>query len=92
MMTPPGLVYAFAALAVVLLLIVLAGRLARVSGLTKRVAGNRLRVEESLAIDSRRRLLLVRCDDREVLLLTGSPDVVIGWLPEPARVNQGAVQ
>ena len=89
MMTPIGLFYAFAALAVVLLLVVLAGRFARATGLAKRIAGNRLRVEESLALDSRRRLLLVRCDDREVLILTGLQDVVVGWLPEASAVGRG---
>ncbi|MDO9709348.1 flagellar biosynthetic protein FliO [Paracraurococcus lichenis] len=45
-------------------------------------AGRRLAVEEALALDARRRLLLVRCDGREVLLLTGgAQDAVIGWLP-----------
>ncbi|MBK1661981.1 hypothetical protein CKO45_27700 [Paracraurococcus ruber] len=44
--------------------------------------GRRLAVAEALALDPRRRLLLVRCDDRELLLLTGGgQDAVIGWLP-----------
>ncbi len=34
------------------------------------------------AIDPRRRLVLARCDGREVLLLVGGPtDTVVGWLP-----------
>ncbi|RAI57314.1 hypothetical protein DOO78_19710 [Roseicella frigidaeris] len=46
--------------------------------------GHRLALAESLALDPRRRLLLVRCDGRELLLLTGgSQDAVIGWLPGP---------
>lgn len=42
----------------------------------------RLAVTHSLALDARRRLLLIRCDGRELLLLTGAPggDVVVGWL------------
>jgi flagellar protein FliO/FliZ len=36
-----------------------------------------------LALDSGRRLHLVRCEGRDVLLLTGGPqDVVVGWLPD----------
>jgi flagellar protein FliO/FliZ len=33
-------------------------------------------------LDGRRRLVLVSCDGRTLLLLTGGPqDVVLGWLP-----------
>lgn len=50
--------------------------------------GGRLMAVQSLALDSRRRLHLVACDGRQVLLLTGgAQDVVVGWLPaagEPA--------
>jgi flagellar protein FliO/FliZ len=45
-------------------------------------AGRRLAVTEVLAIDPRRRLLLIRCDGREALLLTGGQDDrLLGWLP-----------
>jgi flagellar protein FliO/FliZ len=45
----------------------------------------RLVLEESLALDPRRRLLLLRCDGRFVLLLTGpGGDSLVGWLPESA--------
>jgi flagellar protein FliO/FliZ len=44
--------------------------------------GRRMAVQEVLALDARRRLLLLRCDGREVLLLTGgNQDALIGWLP-----------
>jgi len=44
----------------------------------------RLAVADALALDPRRRLLLVRADDRHVLLLVGgAQDVVVGWLPSP---------
>ena len=44
--------------------------------------GRRLAVIEAAAIDPRRRLVLARCDGREVLLLLGGPtDTVVGWLP-----------
>lgn len=66
----------------VLALILLAGRLARRAGLAPRLGDGRLRLEESLALDTRRRLLLVRCDGRGLLLLTGgAKDEVVGWLP-----------
>lgn len=71
------------ALAVVLLLLWLVARGLRAGGLTLR-AGRRLAVQEVLALDTRRRLLLLRCDGREVLVLTGGgQDAVLGWLPAP---------
>lgn len=52
-------------------------------GLPARLArpGRRLALEESLALDPRRRLHLVRCDGRSLLLLTGGAggDAVVGW-------------
>lgn len=42
-------------------------------------ARRRLKVTESLMLDPRRRLLLVRCDDREhLLLLSPAGDCVVG--------------
>ena len=39
---------------------------------------NRLEVEQACAIDGKRRLVLVRCDEQRVLLLTGGPaDLVV---------------
>lgn len=80
------------ALPAVLALIWLAGRLARAAGLgaVRRAgrsgagAGRALALEEVLALDQRRRLLLVRCETGRVLLLTGGTDLVVGWLP-PAK-------
>ncbi len=73
------------ALAAVLGLIWLAGRLARAGGMGMRrptgAKGRVLALEESLALDPRRRLLLVRCEGRRILLMTGGTDLVIGWLP-----------
>jgi len=52
-------------------------------------AGSRtgpLRLEQALALDARRRLLLVHCGERRVLLLTGgAQDVVVGWLDPPTE-------
>ena len=40
-----------------------------------------LRLEAALPLDARRRLLLLRCGRRQVLLLTGGgQDIVVGWL------------
>jgi len=79
------LLTAIAALGAVLALIWLASRAARWGGLTQRPTGaRRLTVQDTLPLDTGRRLTLVRCDQREVLLLTGgSHDLVLGWLPPP---------
>ena len=76
-----------AALGAVLALIWLAQRAARASGFSRAPASGALSVQSVLALDSRRRLLIVACHDRRVLLLTGgAQDVVVGWLdPETAR-------
>jgi flagellar protein FliO/FliZ len=54
-------------------------------GMVKPVAGRRLAVVESLALDARHRLVLVRRDDREHLILLGAGETVveggIGSLP-----------
>jgi flagellar protein FliO/FliZ len=45
-------------------------------------AGRRLHLSESIALDSRRRLHLIRCDERCLLIETGGPqDLLVGWLP-----------
>ena len=73
------LVSAIAALGAVLALVLLAGRVAR---LTRSPAGRRLALLETLALDRSRRLSIVRCDGRELLLMTGGgSDTVVGWLP-----------
>jgi flagellar protein FliO/FliZ len=44
-----------------------------------------LALEQVLALDARRRLVLVRCGTRQVVLLTGgAQDMVVGWLDAPA--------
>ena len=44
----------------------------------------RLAVQEVLPLDPKRRLVLVRCDGRDLLLLTGGAgDMSLGWLPAP---------
>jgi flagellar protein FliO/FliZ len=73
---------AFAALVAVLALIWLAGRVARFGGMARCPAsGGVLAVQDVLALDARRRLHLIKCNDRRVLLLTGgAQDIVVGWL------------
>jgi flagellar protein FliO/FliZ len=79
-----GLMQAAAALGAVLLLIWGGARALRASPLAAGGPrpGRRLRIEEALALDPRRRVLLLRCDGRECLVLTGGgQDVMLGWLP-----------
>jgi flagellar protein FliO/FliZ len=73
------------ALLLVLVLVALAARLVRIGACGLRpVAGKLLTVQESVALDGRRRLHLVQCGQRQVLLLTGgTQDVVVGWIPGP---------
>jgi flagellar protein FliO/FliZ len=69
-----------AALIAVLAALALLARVARATGLAPRANG-RLAVEESMPLDARRRLLLVRCEGRHVLLVAGGAEtVVVGWL------------
>lgn len=43
-----------------------------------------LALKETIALDPRRRVHLVRCGDKHVLLLTGgTQDQVIGWVDAP---------
>ena len=91
---PTSLAVALAALAVVLGLIWLSGRVAQCFGLQSLGlhslgrshgvprTGTRLRIIETLRVDPKRQLLLLRCDERELLILTGGdPDLLVGWLP-----------
>jgi flagellar protein FliO/FliZ len=80
-----------AALAAVLGLVWLASRAAKWGGLAPRSSGGRrLAVQDAIALDARRRLTLVRCDDRCVLLLTGGgPDLVVGWMGQQSSAVGG---
>lgn len=70
-----------AALGAVLLLIWGAARLAGRHKPALR-PGGRLGVRSVCAVDPRRRLVLIACDGREALLLTGpAGDQFLGWLP-----------
>lgn len=77
-----SLLTALIALAAVVGLVMLAGRLARATGLAKSKVGQRLALRETIQIDRARSLRIVSCDGREVLLLVGGgSDVLLGWLP-----------
>jgi flagellar biogenesis protein FliO len=80
--TTASILTAVAALAAVLALIWLAGRLALFGGMAQRPANGRLlAVHDVLALDARHRLYLVKCERRRVLLLVGgAQDTVVGWL------------
>lgn len=77
---------ALLALGAVVALILLGARLLRgfrPAGMA--AAAGRLSIAGSLALDAKRRVVMVRCDGRCVLVLTGPTDTVLGWLPdEPA--------
>lgn len=82
----PTLLTALAALLAVLGLVLLAGRAARATGFGRLAANSRLILRESVALDRSRSLRIVACDGRELLLLIGgSADLVVGWLPPETR-------
>ena len=78
---------ALAALGAVVLLAFAALRALRAAAPGAAIPGGRRRrlaVQEVLPLDAKRRLVLVRCDDRDLLILTGGAgDVSLGWLPAP---------
>jgi flagellar protein FliO/FliZ len=84
-MTTQSTFLVIAVLAGVLMLIVAATRLFQF-GLWRPQPrpGRTLVLRESIALDPRRRIHLVQCGQRQVVLLTGGgQDLVIGWLQEP---------
>lgn len=80
-----SIVTACGALLCVLVLVALAARLVRLGGWAPRQrTGTLLMLQESVALDGRRRLHLVQCGGKQVILLTGgTQDVVVGWLTGP---------
>jgi flagellar protein FliO/FliZ len=75
-----SLAQALGALLAVVLLAWGAGQLARRRGIAGQ-GGVRIAVVTACAVDSRRRLVVIRCDGREALLLTGPQgDAMLGWL------------
>ncbi len=52
------------------------------------MAPKRLRLSESLMLDPRRRLVIVRCDDREhLLLLSAAGDLVVAQMDAKPQVQ-----
>ena len=94
-MQPGTILLALLSLLAVLALIVGAGRLARSGLLAPRLAvgGGRMGIVQILALDPRRRLHLIRCDDRHLLILTGgTSDQVVGWLDQPGSASVPAAE
>jgi flagellar protein FliO/FliZ len=69
----------------VLALIGLLARLLQFTGWrTAPRTGRSLIVRETIALDPRRRLHLIECANRRVIVLTGgSQDLVVGWVQDP---------
>lgn len=84
-MTAPSGFLVVSALAGILMMIGFAAWLYRRSPLPIHLRPERkLLIRESIAVDPRRRLHIVQCGSREVILLTGgNHDLVVGWMPEP---------
>ena len=79
------IIEAVAALAAVLTLIWLSARAMRMTKFTRTNAGatRSMAIKEVLAIDSQRRLVLVKCEDRLALLMIGGRhDMLVGWVGE----------
>ena len=81
-MTTSQLLLALPALALVLGLALLAGRAAKSFGLAPRhMPGGRLEAVQAVALDSRRRIHLIRWENRHLLVLTGGgSDLLLGWV------------
>jgi flagellar biogenesis protein FliO len=55
------------------------------------LAARRISIEETCPVDAKRRLLLVRCEEQRILILTGGPtDLVVATLPPIASVSTGS--
>jgi flagellar protein FliO/FliZ len=79
---PQSVLAALASLGAVLALIVVGQWLLRRHLPRLTVADGRLMIRQTLALDTRRRIHLVECDGRSILLLTGSgADRWSAWLP-----------
>ncbi len=83
--SPTMLLTSVVTLAVIVGVILFIGRALRHTSFGRpRSSGRLLTVLDTIALDSRRRLHLVRHGDQVVLLLTGgASDVVVGWLDRP---------
>ncbi|MEM8771637.1 MAG: flagellar biosynthetic protein FliO [Pseudomonadota bacterium] len=61
--------------------------------LSARQASRRLELIESLAIDNRRRIVLLRCDNREHLVMLGaqSESVIANNIMSPKALSSGSI-
>ena len=75
--------WVLAILAAMLAAIVIGGRAMRSAGMFRSRGAGRLAIIETLSLDRQRRLVLVRCDERVVLVLAGQTDHLVEW---PAEV------
>jgi flagellar protein FliO/FliZ len=84
-MTAQTILLVFGVLIGVIALIGAAAKLFQFSGWrTQPRSGQTLILRESIALDPRRRIHLVQCGQRQVVLLTGgSQDLVVGWTQDP---------
>jgi flagellar protein FliO/FliZ len=83
-MTATSVLISIASLAGVLALIVASTRLYQYGLLRPQSrTGRTLVLCESIALDPRRRIHLVQCGQRQIVLLTGGGnDLIVGWLQE----------
>ena len=87
--------FAIALLAVVALIYLVAWVMGRI-GVVHRMAGKpgkqrRLRVKESLALDAKRRAVILDCDGREHLVVLGAnSELSLGRLPGDAKAGSEA--
>jgi len=84
-MTAHAILLVISVLIGVLALIGVAARLLKFSSWRSQPQpGRTLILRESIALDPRRRVHLVQCGQRQVVLLTGGgQDLVVGWVPDP---------
>jgi flagellar protein FliO/FliZ len=84
-MNPQTLLLVCGVLIGVIVLIGAAAKLFQFSGWRAQPrSGRTLILRESIALDPRRRIHLVQCGQRQVVLLTGGgQDLVVGWMQDP---------
>jgi flagellar biogenesis protein FliO len=84
-MSPQTLLLVCGVLIGMIALIGAAAKLFQLSGWrTQSRTGRTLILRESIALDPRRRIHLIQCGQRQVVLLTGGgQDLVVGWMQDP---------
>lgn len=84
-MTAQSILLVVGVLIGVIALIGAAARLFQLSGWRAQShSGRTLILRESIALDPRRRIHIVQCGQRQVVLLTGGgQDLVVGWMQDP---------